>query len=467
MHSTVTAEIVLESTLEQAYRRLGVAGGSVLLAVSGGPDSTALLVGTARVSERLALRVEVATLDHGLRPESQTEVEAVARLAAHWGLPCHVRALGLRPGPGLEARARQARYAALESLRQERGLHAVATGHTASDQAETLLMRLVRGTALRGAAGIHASRPHLIRPLLGCTRQHVEAYLAAQGLEAAADPMNEDLSFLRSRIRHQVLPALERAAGFPVAEHLASFARLAAEEEALLGSLADAAWQRLQLAGGGVDAVGLRALEPPLRRRVLARLLAEAGAPVDEATLGRAQEAVALGKAATLGAGLQLRSAGGRVRCVRPDPTARAQLGLTLAGEGPRCLQEGTGWAFQVASLPPPPGLLGLPLPEHTHWPLRVRTRLPGDRVRGPQGSRKLQDLLVDRRIPAELRDRLPVVVDSVGELLWVPGLWSAPRVSATSHYLWAWPPQPSTRQGAPLYAVRQLSSPGFPSQNS
>lgn len=451
MQSTLSAEIVLESTLERAYRRLGVAGGSVLLAVSGGPDSTALLVGTARVRARLALRVEVATLDHGLRPESQEEVEGVAQLAARWGLPCHVRALGLHPGSALEARARQARYAALESLRQERGLQVVATGHTASDQAETLLMRLVRGTALRGAAGIHASRPHLIRPLLGCTRPQVEAYLAAQGLRAAADPMNEDLAFLRSRIRHQVLPALERAAGFPVAEHLASFARLAAEDEALLGSLADSARQRLQLAGGGVDAVGLRALAPPLRRRVLARLLVEAGAPVDEATLGRALEAVEAGRAATLGAGLQLRSAGGRVRCVRVGSTVRAQQALSLAGEGPRSLQESTGWAFQVASQPPPPGLLGLPLPQHTRWPLQVRTRLPGDRVRAPSGSRKLQDLLVDRRIPAEQRDQVPVVVDAAGELLWVPGLWSAPQVSATSHYLWAWPPEPSTRQGGPL----------------
>src|SRR5262245_31162064 len=139
MPSTPDVSVLFSTTLERAYRQFGLAGGSVLLAVSGGADSTALLVGTAAVAERLALKVEVATLDHGLRPEAREEVEAVARLAARWGLPCHVRQLHLPPGSGLEARAREARYAALEALRRERGLQVVATAHTASDQAETLL----------------------------------------------------------------------------------------------------------------------------------------------------------------------------------------------------------------------------------------------------------------------------------------------------------------------------------------
>ncbi|MFP2932749.1 tRNA lysidine(34) synthetase TilS, partial [Pyxidicoccus sp. 3LG] len=129
------------TSLEAAYARLGVEGRSVLLAVSGGADSTALLVGTARVAPKLRLRAEVATLDHGLRPESAAEVQAVARLAASLGLPCHVRELRLRAGAAVEARAREARYAALETLRRERGLDVLATAHTATDQAETLLMR--------------------------------------------------------------------------------------------------------------------------------------------------------------------------------------------------------------------------------------------------------------------------------------------------------------------------------------
>ncbi|HEX8441007.1 tRNA lysidine(34) synthetase TilS [Archangium sp.] len=456
MPSTPAASVLLSTTLERAYRHFGLVGGSVLLAVSGGADSTALLVGTAAVAERLSLRVEVATLDHGLRPEAREEVEAVARLAARWGLPCHVRPLHLSPGSALEARAREARYAALETLRRERGLQVVATAHTASDQAETLLMRLVRGTALRGAAGIHRARPFLVRPLIERTREEVEAFLAEQGVSFVVDPMNRDPAFLRTRIRHEALPALSRAAGFPVGPHLATFARLAAEDEALLGGLADEAWRRLALEDGGLDAVGVRALEPPMRRRVLARLLAEAGADVDEASLSRALEAVETGRARTLRGGharggLQLRTSGGRVRCVRRAGPAEPSPTLVLAGEGTSGVQAGTGWRFSVARAAPPPGTLGLALAGDTPWPLTVRTRRPGDRVRGPAGSRKLQDVLVDRRIPAERRDGLPVVTDAQGSVLWVPGVWNYTSAGAVCLFLWATPPVASTPGTSPL----------------
>ena len=456
MAFTAKASVLLSTTLEGAYRHLGLEGGSVLLAVSGGADSSALLVGTALVRERLRLRVEVATLDHGLRPEARTEVEAVARLAARWELPCHVRPLHLSPGSGLEARAREARYAVLETLRRERGLQTVATAHTASDQAETLLMRLVRGTALRGAAGIHRARPFLVRPLLECTRQEVEAFLQEQGVSFVVDPMNADPTFLRSRIRHEVLPALARAAGFPVGPRLAAFARVAAEDEALLDKLADGAWHRLSLPDGSLDAVGVRALEPPLRRRVLARLLVGGGAQVDAASLARAMEALETGRSVTLRGGqapggLQLRVTGGRVRCVRREGPTEPPPALVLAGEGASGVQEGTGWSFSVTSVPPPSGGLCLGLPEDTCWPLTVRTRRPGDRVRGPAGSRKLQDVLVDRRVPAEQRDLLPVVTDAQGSVLWIPGVWNSTSPRAVRFFLRASAPGTSMLGTAPL----------------
>ncbi|RKH12764.1 tRNA lysidine(34) synthetase TilS, partial [Corallococcus sp. CA047B] len=249
----------LAALLARSYAEHGLASRSVLLAVSGGADSTALLVGTARVRESLGLRVEVATFDHGLRPDASEEVASVANLSARLGLVCHVRALALSPGAGVEARAREARYATLEVLRQERDLAAIATGHTLNDQAETLLMRLARGTALRGARGIHAQAPTLLRPLLACSRDDVLAFLHAEGLDYVRDPMNADPSLFRTRMRTDVLPALDRAAGFRTLPHLANFARLAAEDEALLGRLADASWERLSLPGGGLDAVGVGA----------------------------------------------------------------------------------------------------------------------------------------------------------------------------------------------------------------
>jgi tRNA(Ile)-lysidine synthase len=450
MPRTGRASSLLTTTLEAAYRRFGLEGRSVLLAVSGGADSTALLVGTALVRERLGLSVEVCTLNHGLRPEAEEEVRSVERLAALHALPCHVRQLRLGPGPAVEQRARKVRYAALEALRSERGLAAVATAHTASDQAETLLMRLVRGSALRGAAGVLPQRGALVRPLLERTREELEAFLQEQGTGFVVDPMNADLRLFRSRIRHEALPALSRAAGFPVTERLAAFARLAAEDDALLGELAAVAFRRLALAQGGLDAVGVRALEPPLRRRVLARLLAEAGATVDDATLRRALEAVARGRAATLSQGLQLRATGGSVRCVRPRAAARSSL--SLGGEGATGLLEGTGWRFVVGAHAPAPGALGLPLAEQTCWPLTVRTRRPGDRVQGSGGSRKLQDVFVDLRVPAERRDLQPVVMDAEGRLIWVPGLWAARSGNVFSgQSLWALPPSPSGAGGAPL----------------
>jgi tRNA(Ile)-lysidine synthase len=248
-----------------------------------------------------------------------------------------------------------------------------------------------------------------------------------------------------------VLPALSRAAGFPVAGRLASFARLAAEDDALLEELAAVAWQRLMLEDGGLDAVGVRALEPPLRRRVLARLLVQAGAVVDDATLVRALDAVARGRSTTLSHGLQLRASGGVVRCVR-SRAATVRGSLSLSGEGASGELEGTGWRFTVGPTPGARGALQLILPEETRWPLTVRTRRPGDRVRGPRGSRKLQDVFVDLRVPAERRALQPVVTDGDGRLLWVPGLWAPSEEKvASGQSLWALPPSPSDESSGPL----------------
>jgi len=449
--------LLFSNTLRGAYQQLGLNGGSVLLAVSGGADSSALLVGTARVRDALRLRVEVATLDHGLRPEARREVEAVARLSTQWGLPCHVRALGLAAGSGVEARAREARYSALETLRRELGLDVVATAHTASDQAETLLMRLSRGASLKGAVGIHRARPFLIRPLIERTREEVEAFLLEQDTPFLTDPMNGDLAFLRTRLRAQLLPALSAAVGFPVTPHLAAFTRVAAEDEALLSKLAEGAWSRLVLEDGSLDAVGVRALERPLRRRVLARLLSEANAEVDGPSLARVMDAVDSGGTVTLRGGqlrggLQLRAMGGRVRCVRRgEGTPERMLPLCLREEEGRALQAGTGWTFGVRRVAPPVGVLGVPVPEEARWPLLVRTRRDGDRVRGPAGSRKLQDVLVDRRVPSERRDTLPVVTDADGTLLWVPGIWNSTVPSAVRLFLWASPPGTSMPGVLPL----------------
>lgn len=235
-----------------------------------------LLSASARIAGRLGLRLEALTVDHGLRAEAGDEVLAVAAAAKALGVPHHVREARVS-GPGVEAAARAARYAALEAVRSARGLSVIATAHTANDQAETLLMRLARGAALAGASAIHESRADLvIRPLLFLTRAQVEAYVAALSLPVAHDAMNDDERFLRTRVRKQVLPALTAAAGPGVERALARFAALAAEDDAELTRQAS----RALLNDGAMPAhfpAELAALPRPIARRALAVWLAAQG----------------------------------------------------------------------------------------------------------------------------------------------------------------------------------------------
>jgi len=311
--------------MERALRRLGLASGGLLAAVSGGADSLALLHATATVAPRLGLRLEVATVDHGLHPEAKGWADGVARACEGLGVRCHRVALQLeRTAAGLEAAARDARYAALERVRREAGLDVVATAHTASDQAETLLMRLARGAALGGAGGVlEARRDRVVRPLLFATRADVEAYVAALGLSPVVDPMNGDPTFLRTRIRGAVLPALSAAVGYDAQPALARFARLADEDDALLREEARRAFDRCAWPDGSLDRVAVDALTLPIRRRVVALLLEGAGLPLDAAAIDEALRAIAEGGTATLPRDRLLTCANGRVQ-VEPAPPRRA-----------------------------------------------------------------------------------------------------------------------------------------------
>jgi tRNA(Ile)-lysidine synthase len=302
-----------------AVRRGQGARAGILIAVSGGADSTALMLGLARVSGRLGLRLEVATLDHGLRSESEGEAQAVIAAAQRLGLPVHRRALGLSGGVAVEERAREARYAALQQLRVERRLDLIATGHTASDQAETVLMRLARGAALGGAAAIAARTATLIRPLLGLTRRQVVEFLGAVGQPWLEDPMNQDPTFLRVRIRRELLPLYETSAGPRVAEHLARFAQYAAEDDAWLEEGAQAALGRVQR-DGQLDAIAVDALARPIRRRVIAAWLRGYSLPVEAHLLEDVLEAIALGRPATLPKDRLLVARCGWL-CIEPSPS--------------------------------------------------------------------------------------------------------------------------------------------------
>lgn len=227
------------------------AGTPLPCAVSGGPDSLALLV----LATAAGCDVTAHHVDHGLRPGSAAEVEVAAAAARRFGARFSPSRVAVAPGPNLEARARAARYAALPA--------GVATGHTADDQAETILLNLLRGAGLDGLAGM---RPGPSKPLLDLRRHETEALCAACGLEPVRDPSNTDPAHRRNRVRHELLPLLDDVAGRDVVAVLVRQAALLRDEAGLLDDLARET--------DPTDARALAALPVAVARRAVRRLLA-------------------------------------------------------------------------------------------------------------------------------------------------------------------------------------------------
>jgi tRNA(Ile)-lysidine synthase len=227
-------------------------GVSLLLAVSGGPDSMALLHGAARLG---TWRISVAHLDHGLRPDSAGDASFVADAAAALSLSCTIRradvaALAKAEGRTVEEAGREARYRFLEDVAAAEAL--IATAHTADDSAETILLNLVRGSGLTGARGIPARRGRVVRPLIGERRASLRRALDEAGIAYRLDPTNDQLDAARNRIRHEVMPAVERLNPAAV-EALTRFGRLAADDDALLDGIAAAELTRRRTPEGDID----------------------------------------------------------------------------------------------------------------------------------------------------------------------------------------------------------------------
>jgi tRNA(Ile)-lysidine synthase len=184
-------------------------GEGILIAVSGGPDSQALLHVLARLGPRLGLQIFAHGVDHGLRPEAGSELELARRLARSLGVPFTASRVELAPGGNLMARAREARYRALGQQAERRGAAFIATAHHADDRAETLLMRLLRGTSVAGLGVLPPRSGNRLRPFVRARRRDVLAHLGRHEVPYAVDPSNSDRRFLRVRVRLEVLPSLE------------------------------------------------------------------------------------------------------------------------------------------------------------------------------------------------------------------------------------------------------------------
>ncbi|HZN13965.1 MAG TPA: tRNA lysidine(34) synthetase TilS [Acidimicrobiales bacterium] len=265
------------------------AGTDVTCAVSGGPDSLALLA----LATAADCRVTAIHVDHHLRPESGTEAALVAAAADRFGAAFDARSAPVAPGPNLEARARERRWSVLPKD--------ALTGHTADDQAETVLLNLLRGAGLDGLGGMSAER----HPLLGLRRSETRALCDDLGLVPVIDPMNDDARFRRTRVRHELLPLLDAIAERDVALLIARQADRLRDDAGFLDELAAAL--------DPTDARALAAAPPVLARRAVRRWLAGEHPP-DAATVDRVLAVAALeARACDVGGGRRVRRTQGRL----------------------------------------------------------------------------------------------------------------------------------------------------------
>jgi len=371
-------------------------GERVVVAVSGGPDSLALLSTLREILPAVPLHLTVAHFDHGWRPDSQDDRDFVASMAAKWGYEFQTaRAAG--GTPHTESAARTARYAFLRRIAGETNSTAIALGHTQDDQVETLLLHLLRGSGSRGLGAMRRRDRDLARPLLDISRHQIETYLARLHLTPRRDPSNEDPRFTRNRLRQQLLPAID-AFDSGARELLARTADILGEEDRYLDdAIAHLSDDLVR------DRVAFAKLPPALQRRLVRRLVPAAGFLEVEA-LRRGEPPAN----------------------TAPEREAPAHLAVTTCACDPATFKA----RDQVGHLDG----------DLVQLPLLVATRHPGDRMRplGQKSAKRLQDILVDAHVPRHLRDSLPVVWDRE-EIVWIPGVTVAESkrvTSATRHQL-------------------------------
>ena len=375
-------------------------GDRIICAVSGGADSVALLFAMYLLKEKLNMQLEAAHFNHHLRGEESDRDEAFVReFCDRYDIPLHVGGGEVVAGKkGLEAAARDARYAFLRGLNGK-----IATAHTADDNAETVLLHLVRGTGLKGLGGIHPINGNVIRPMLSCTRQDVEDFCSEWCLRYITDSSNETDDFLRNRLRHHVMPLLQRE-NPKFSENTSAMAlRLRLDEEYLSRSATDC-----------VAVETLKQMHPAVRNRGLEQFLKASGVREPEAVhIAQVEALLYSGKPSAkvnLPGGVTIARNYGILEARREEEALRKQV-LPCPGEVEledyviicRPAEEIIQSADTFTVLP--------------KGEMVLRGRESGDTIRLSGGSKSLKKLYIDRKIPAAQRSGLPVIADAEGVL--------------------------------------------------
>ena len=388
--------------LAEFIRQQGLiaAGDEVVCAVSGGADSVALLFGLYLLKEKLGIRLSAAHFNHNLRGEESDEDEAFVReFCHHYDIELFVGSGRVTAGKkGLEAAAREARYGFFEGLSGK-----IATAHTADDNAETVLLHLVRGTGLKGLGAIAPQRDRIIRPMLSITRQEVQAFLEEYHLGFREDSSNSTDQFLRNRLRHHVMPLLKQE-NPRLAENLSAMALRLRQDEQALSDLSQTA----------PEVEVLRAMPPALRSRALERFLKENGVKEPEAAHIAQAEALVFSEKpsafARFPGGIAVSRRYGLLVAQWESATPEAVC-LTCPGKAefgdytilcePAAEMENSAAVFTVDAV----------------GALTVRPRRAGDAIRLSGGTKTLKKLFIDWKIPAADRDHIPVIADERGVL--------------------------------------------------
>ena len=378
-------------------------GDTVICAVSGGADSMALLWGMYLLREQLGITLKAAHYNHGLRgAESDADAAFVAQFCSAYEIPLYMEKGQVISGPkGLEAAAREARYSFFDTLEGK-----IATAHTADDNAETILMHLIRGTGLKGLGGIVPVRGNVIRPMLEITRREVEAFLEEYSISHVEDSSNAGDEFLRNRIRHHILPLLLR-----------ENPRLSLDLTAMAAGLRQDEAYLAEVTPDTVNVNELRDLPYALQSRAIGRFLVNAG--VAEPSRANINSVSALLYTDRPSARVDLP---GGVVIQRTYDTLQAapiaNIPETVVLDCPGCVRFGNVVIHST------PGKMEAPRYERfvvkPEGQVVVRSRQSGDEMRLKGGTKSLKKLFTDRKIPASQRPYVPVIADERGVL----GVW-------------------------------------------
>ncbi len=445
-----SSETTLVSRVERAIRHenLFKPGDTLVVALSGGADSTALLDLLSRLPG-YNLRLVVAHLNHRLRgAESYADEEFCRGLAARYAVPFEVRRIDVKDLAStdrlnLEDAGRRARIAFFDEIRSAYGATAVVLAHHADDQAETVLMRLLRGSGMTGLSGMaYRNARGYVRPLLEISRLEIEAYLRGQGIVWREDASNSDTVYLRNRVRHELLPLLETY-NPAIRSCLGATASIISGDEVLLCELTEQAVADVHLAGDGdgelvCDIAKLRSLSTPLLRRVLRYLFMQVAGTLESVSLSHIDAICDMIISDRPNSMVTLPHEVTPVReydhlIWRLGKRAGRDTDYELLIPGPGCYQIPSGGSLTVeltdkAAFPPESGTMYIDRTK-APFPWLVRTFRPGDRMTpfGMSGRKKIKDIFIDRKIPISERKQIPLLWCG-DDLIWIPGVCASER---------------------------------------